>query len=583
MFMLNRIFLIIGLLTLLPWQSAGCRKDTSRLDAPLSIPKDRTDALWQLAPADTAIGVVVAGGSGAMLATAWGELEIGLAEWSDFTAMAAELRAELPAEVFDAEARARMGLDLARDAAVFRTAAGTFMAVLPVADRQAFRTRMGKRVAVTTEEVDGVAFDIFGTEMRCRELDERYLCASDMALLAAAGASDAVAKGIAERPDTLRGHIEALVQPAFLAEHAPVELGRFYSDIGGLDAAVQLSTGTFTARAHLRAKATHPRVGALIEIPDTLAQRAVSGEPTGIWRLRVDIKPLLGDSLTQILTPVADKVGFDPQADVIDNLTGELILSSPKGDADLVVLELGARDGNRLQPLVPMLCIVAHKRLPLVPGLGGQQERCTSRLYPGSLGGELATALSEPLEIALDTTADTLRLRMALPNGSQGKPVDLGPVGRELLTDRWNWAVYGSGHMLADQRKAPLSPRHDLENKLVKSWVWLLMQLHSVGVGIAQRDDGVHALMHVGSQWSNPEPVRTTYQDAINRLLSGEDEEFGAIAELAEEHPDTPFGRSYRAGAIGMMMFAGTVGLATSVGIPEFLQYQQEAQRIEAE
>ena len=41
-----------------------------------------------------------------------------------------------------------------------------------------------------------------------------------------------------------------------------------------------------------------------------------------------------------------------------------------------------------------------------------------------------------------------------------------------------------------------------------------------MGVGI--REDGVHAMVHLSTQWANPDDVVRAYQDALAALLDGD-------------------------------------------------------------
>ncbi len=568
----------ISLFVLLLGCGTGCSKGTPPADGPAANPPGyQTNGLWKLAPADTYVGVVAAPGAGDTLAAAWTALASDLSRWPESKSALAELHAMLPAEVFDPDARSQAGIDLARGAALFVTEQEEVLAVLPIADRAAARARMG----ATTEVVDGVTVDVLGGNMRCRELDARYLCASNTSLFASLGTSEVVATRIAKRPTELRGEIEMFARFELLP--VPAGLGGYFDDVGMFDAALQFSRGAFTIRAHLQARPVHPLVRAFTEVPNSLAQRAAESQPTGLWSVRVPISKLAPAGIAGMLEPMVSAVGVDAQTDIIDNLTGELAAHSitETGADTSLVIALGVQDGRRLQPLIPMLCSMAMSTIPAWE-VAMDGERCTAAIAPESLGSGAGVTLQGPIKLALGAEPNALRLRVALPFERLGTSAGMTPMARELATGDWNWSVYGSGNVTAVDRQ-PGKPALMVPGiPWSKPVMWLAAGFESMGLGLAIRDDGVHALVHLGTQWANPEPVLRAYREIIHRYLNGETKALDELATLAEKHPDTAFGRSYRADPSGLILPSFAVGLVAAVAIPSFMRYVNSSKSTEA-
>lgn len=106
--------------------------------------------------------------------------------------------------------------------------------------------------------------------------------------------------------------------------------------------------------------------------------------------------------------------------------------------------------------------------------------------------------------------------------------------------------------------------------------------MNELGLGVSMRADGLHAMMHVGTQLGNPDDVLARFQDILDTLLDGDESGTSALAELARSHPDTPLGRSYRAGTGSMGTMAMPVGVLAAVAIPAFMTYTKLSRSTEA-
>lgn len=558
---------------------AGCSKGAKPQGSTRDVPSP--DALWALAPADTEIGVVAAGGTGDSLLAAWAELERSLASAPGRTAAMqaglAKIRDELPSQVLDAGAHAKMGLDLGHGAALFVTRSGAVVRVLPVVDRAAFVAATGG----TSAPRDGVDRIDDGT---CKEVASHYVCASEAALLDQVGKSDALASRVARRPADLRGHVEVRVEGRALAEEI-TSMGSMFGEVRGLDAALRLERGAFTVRAHLDASLS-PMLAAFARVPGDLAQAAAATSPTGITRLRMPLAQLLPPNAAMALAPVAAMGNLDIQEDIIENLSGEAVAYAPSGKHVQLVLELGARDGKRLQPLITALCAMGQGTMPMLQ-VEAQGERCKATFDPATLG---AMAAQVPLQgpISAELYAESNRLGIALDlanlaSSTQGGAAEATPVGRALVSGAWSWASWYQGNMLASFQPSQLDSLAGTGGaEDARAMLWTMAHLAELGIGLGIREDGVHALIHAGTQWANPDEVLRAYQDAIAAFLDGDAGATDALRTLAASSPDTVLGRSYRAGAGGMMAGFAGVGMLAAIAIPSYVKYIAKSKATEA-
>jgi hypothetical protein len=574
----NRLVLACCLIALALVGGSGCGKNRKSTHPARIAPA--TEVLWGLAPADTKVGVVVAPGTGALLAAGWAEIERSASRWPTMQAGLAELRAKAPAEVFDAGARGRMGLDLQRGAALFMVSQDELVLVLPVVDRAAFRQRAGGAV----EDVDGVDVDVMGG-YRCREVAEHYVCAGSDAVLAVVGKSDALARRIAERPASLRGSIEIEASIEILDQDRRTELHQTFPGLGVARMAVQLAPGALTMRMYADGRVESAAAEEMLQIPDTLARRAAEARPGGFFRLT---QPGLGEQAAALLTLAGMSLGLELDTEALGELTGEVVATSAAGDVFDFSVQLGARHGKRLQPLVAELCEAAGDAgLPVPVRMEG--ERCKLRVEPLLLtlaGVPPELAFERPIELALAAGDTALVLSVTVGGQAASAGAPLPPLGRELLTEPWAVAMWGRGTALRKMQSAPLlHPAAALQSlssedketvEAVSAAIWFLSHLAELGWGVAMRQDGTHVVLHVGTHWANPGEVVGAYQALLDRMLAGEDIQ-ADLAGLAQRHPRTLLGQSYEAGPGGLLTVALTGGAITAVAIPAFMRYIETA------
>lgn len=572
---MNRSVLACGLLVAALLGSSCSRNARDRRPAGRVT---TTDALWALAPAGTVTGIVVAPGTGNLLLAAWAEAERIVGRWQPLREVLAELRAQAPAELFDEEARARLGIDITRGAAVFLDAEDDGVLVLPVADRARFRQRMG----LGTETAGGVVLDVMG-DLRCREADRHYVCAKNAADLAAVGTSPAMARRVAARPRGLRGAIEIEVGAGGIDEADREEITDNFAGMSSIQLAVQLAPGVLTARAYMDGKATDPFVRDTWQVPATLPRRVAARRPGGTLQLRL---PLFSDETARELAAAAQGMGIELRAEDIASLTGEVVLASASGDVLDVSLQLGARDGKRLQPLVTHLCQEARGlKLPITVRM--QDGRCTARILPTDLalvGVPPSLVPERPLEIVLAAGDTALTVRATMLGQLAARGTEVSALGRELLTEPWTLAVWGQGSMLRRLQAAPALPLARLEGlpEVWKMGAWFLAHVTEIGAGLALREEGVHAVLHVGTHWANPERVLRMYQALVDRMLAGDAGVVADFAGLAAEHPDTPLGRAYASGPGGFLALGVAAGVLAAVAVPAFERFMERSKEYQA-
>ncbi len=564
--------------------AAGCKKNESSSQSK-AVKAPPTDALWALAPADTTVGVVAAAGTGPMLEGAWKEIQRSLGLHPEgkkaVARMQADMRGEVPPEVFDPAMRQQKGIDIARPAAMFVTRDEKWSMILPISDRAAFREAFGGK----TETVDGVAVDVL-EKARCKEIAGFYACADSDAVLATMGASKALQEQIARRPATMRGHIEVIVDGQVLTRAGDLPIGQFFRDIGAVDVAVQFARGSFTVRSHMHAKPAHPILQAFVAMPDDLSKRVAATKPAGIWRMRVPLSQLVPfDKLTRDMSPLVGVAlsGIDLKADLFENLTGEIVVSSPTGASLGLELALGLADGKRLQPLVARLCTLGSGQIPTMKMDG---DRCTAPIDPSALTGRppmTGLPFEGPITLSLAVTDNALTAGVSAKGTGDTAGVPASEIGEDLISGSWNWAMWGYGNMagfVAPPAVAAIKNSPDGDRALLA--LWGLAHITELAIGAGVRDDGVHTLFHVSTQWANPDEVLRPFQTHLTALVQGDAGAVAKLQALGQKAPNSPLGRSHKAGIGGLVAAYSSVGIAAAVAIPAFLKYIRKSKAVEA-
>jgi hypothetical protein len=566
--------------SILVWSS--CSKNDSTASTP-----GATDALWAMAPASADVGVVIAPGTGESLLAAWLAVENSLARQPAGSRILDAIRQELPPEVLDLQAHARFGLGLGLGAAVFVTPDDQAVMILPIANREAFRNALDGK----TEDQNGTTVDLVD-DMRCKMIKDLYACAPSDELLAQMGTSDTLARAVAARPAHLRGHVEVHVDSRRLAENDDVPLASYFHEPGALQAALTLERGVVTARAFLPARPGSPLISAFTRVPDDLARSAVADKkPAGMWRLRVPLNELIPrEQATAELATVASAVaGFDPARDLLDNLTGEMIAYSLPSQEINAAIEIGLHEGKRLQPLLTTACSLA--RLADLPvEITMKDERCVATLDLARLKtldpSLAAMPLDMTLTVSLSATDKALVLHLGTPTGPAPN-VELEPLARSLMTEKWNWAGWSRITFAGGFDGSLFEPlkQHPEGHQAVMLTLWLFGHINEMGSGVAVRDDGVHAILHLSTQWANPDHVLQEFEKHLADMLAGDTTAAARLDALAEKSPDTPLGQAYKAGpgnlftsftGVGVMVMLALLGDQQQDHEPEMIAPEDE-------
>lgn len=443
--------------------AGGCSKSKPSTSVKSAAPS--TNALWALAPADTVVGVVIADGTGPMLDAAIATLKS--AAERRLGAQVGELLAEIPPELrgplFSPDERKKLGLDTSRGAALFVVGEGEeAVAVVPVIDRNAVRALIGAR----TETIDGQPTDV-NEKTWCRDISGHYVCTSKLELLATVGKSDAMAKQIAARPASMRGHVEVLVEGALLASERE-SLQAVMQDVSGIHAVLALEPGGFTARGHMAGTPSEMARQTIGEV-GPLAQRAAKARPAGLTRLQLPlglIMPVIAAKMTDELGPLLASV-IDVKAAILDNITGEIIIVPVKGG---MAIQIGMRDSGKLLPLLGMACKQAAAMLPTVKHDGN---RCSGSIDPALLGKDMP--FDEPISVAVSLDEGAMVAEIGIPmlfgNDVSGG-VDPSAAGRELMSGDWSVAMWGHGLVLRDTQMAQLMKLTGEDTDRVKHKLW---------------------------------------------------------------------------------------------------------------
>lgn len=589
------------------WLSAAfavtaCSKDSSSTPmvtppADLDLPYAATDDIWALAPANTKVAVVIGKGAGTHVLAGLTELESSLSAHPEGAKILREMRDEMrkdmkgdvPDDLLSPATHKQWGLDLSLPIAFFGSSKDDIVAIMPIADENTFMAKMGG----ARDPAKGV--DVYEKSV-CKRVSGRYACAESAHRLDALSAGSAMPASIATRPASMRGHIEVYIDMQNEADRP--KLPAKFGDYPIIHGTVRLERGGFSTHWFMPILGGDAAtIETLTSVPGNLSEHVAKKRPAGYWRVRLPLGMLVPPGAAQQLAPLVI-TGIDPQSDVIDNLTGELLLYAMPNSKIAMALEIGAKDGKKLQPLVDFFCDSAKKNLPAEANkalsISKNGERCKAELELSQLRALLPPEFPEigTIEVEISTSRNALTLEMYVDEDYGSAKVVANPEGKALLTGDWHLGLWGYGAMtsvlqptlLREMNKLPDMTIDEDQRDKVLFGIWLLSHLSEVGMGAGLRRDGIHAMIRVGSQWANPKDVLRDYQKHAAALFGGDESAYKALDKLARKSPKSPFGRSHLAGAGGGPMVATSmVGIAAAVAIPAFLKYIRRSQAIEGE
>jgi hypothetical protein len=501
---------------------AAC-EGSSKLDAVTTAHGD-CDALWDLAPAGTEVGLV-ASPRGLALALDAFRTAAQLVETPDFTTLAPELDV-ITAALFGAPGAAPADAGIAAEPgfAMFITSAGA-LAVMPVIDRDKFvASKHGTRGGSGAGSGSASDDQIHGST--CRTIGTHYVCASTPALFAQLGTGSlrgkpALAGG--------RGDIELYASQVPLFDGTP----------GDVAVVAELSRGTMA----LRGVWTGTPGGGL-------------GKQIGVTAPHVDASKASGFAAANTSAflsglppvPLAGGVTIDQLA---HSFAGPVSAVIPAGTLDFQV-HVPLTDPA---PATTMLehCSELGQLLDLVPVQ--PKNACRFRL-------QASTALE--LDTWVDAAAKELRLAAHRDQPQTGFADVLTPIGRELASGDWTIVFWGRGSMLSSIGVAPAVVPPPPEAATAIHAVALVDEL---GGGLRVDSKGVAFRGVLRTVWANP-PELATRLAAITGAEIAQGTAIAPAAALAAAGRGTPFATDFAAGQGGLIVPAGVLGLATAVLVP---------------
>lgn len=510
-------------LALLSVVAPAC-KNKSKLDDNRG---SQVDALWDLAPDGTQLGIVASAHAVDLAFDAIAAVRE-VSGQSDFTSVKPQI---------DELARAMFGSDSATPAdagygsrpfALFETADGV-VGVMPVVDRDKFMAaKHGTRGSNGDDTLEA---------NKCREMRGYYVCATENAVFDPTKGSlfSRIGKG------SLRGKVDTGGERGDAEVY--VDGVKFLGDTTGtLGMALQLERGAASLTGHWNGKPS----GLLEKVVGVTSPRPQTQGAAGF--VSFDAAPLLA-SVPQI--PIAGGVTTDQLAAA---MVGPITASVPAGTLDIQV-HIPLKD-----PSVATKIIDNCQDISMLFALADKQQpgACRIRLQGTS-----------ELELDLWVEGNELRLGSAKGPAPAGKPGAMTALGRELASKDWTASLWGRGTMLT--LPGELKPSTNVPDELAFG-VHAISLMNELGAAVRVEADGVHFRAAMRTVWSNPPDVVAKYI-----AIPGADIATGtsttAAKQLAATAPSSPFAADFDAGQGGLLIPAAAVGLATAVIIPAINQY----------
>jgi hypothetical protein len=491
----------------------GCSKGKSKLDADRGAD---VDALWDLAPDGTQLGVVAS-------ARAVG---LGFRAIAALRSAASQPDLELAKPQLDALLKGMLGSETAspedagyakdRPFAMFVTTDGV-LGVMPVGDRDKFiAAKHGTRGS-------GSADDTLETNT-CRTIGRHYVCVTQIDMFERLGKGKLRGKlaGVG-----LRGDAELYMADVPL-------LGQ---NKGELMIAAVLEPGEVSLHGNWAGEPDGPLaslVGIAAPQPDT---KGASGF------VALNIAPLLANAPG---IPVAGGVTFDQLA---KSLAGPVTAVIPAGSVDVQIFAPLA-DPKPVQTVIDNC-----KDIGAFFNLAEKQTPGACRIV---LQGTNA--------LELDAWVENGTLRLGAKKGPvpAGKPGGMTAFGRELSSGSWTGAFWGRGTML---NLTGITGAKEEAPREVALGVHAMALVNELGLGVRVSKDGLRFRAALRTAWANPPNV---IDDVVkipgNDILTGKATD--AAQKIATSAPSSPFAADFAAGQGGLMVPAAMIGLASAVVVP---------------
>jgi hypothetical protein len=499
--------------------SGACRKE-----APAHPGMDRAalaelDALWALAPANAAGGIVASARGVAMLEGAAGSLQAAIAIATDLPEHRRKLDEQLRKELGTASlTRAEFGIAKDRGAAVFFVGDDAIV-VLALADRARFLSH--------TRGTKGADGDRIG-ELVCKPVQGRYGCAKSAAQLETLGKGDLKAKLATAGA---RGDIEVVGEGDALQAAAAVQLTRGAATVRGT---ARIKRGP-EVLSRFTAPPARPRVGA--EPPAGFVVANLTG-------FAADVPPI--------------PLGGTTLDAVAKSLQGPLTISVPGGGSLGFDLQQGLADP------APMRALIEH-----CPEL-----LAIANLQATSSGGICKVfLLMPPTELELAVTGQTLRIGT---RPAAGKPVPVTALGGELAAGAWTYAAWGRGAVFGLDPAVLRAVAQIVESRGEEGVGMLhaLAALNELGVAVRVDGDALRFVLGVRTAFANPDVVVAQLSALTVRQIF--DGSAAPIARrIAATRPKAPLAADLDSGPAGYLAMAAALGVPAGIAIPMFLDAQR--------
>ena len=493
----------------------GCSKSKSKLDGDRGAD---ADALWDLAPDGTELGVVASARA----------VELGFRAVAALREATNQPDLQLAKPQVDALFKGMFGSETGtpeeagyaknRAFAMFVTSGGV-LGVMPVGDRNKFMAaKGGKR---------GDKEDTLETNT-CRQIGTHYVCVTQIDMFERLG------KG------KLRGKLQA-VGTRGDAELYLTNLPLLGQNKGELLITAQLDAGQ--ASVHGRWVGTLD--GPLAALAGIVAPKPDTSGAAGF--VAANLAPLLAKAPA---VPVAGGVTLDQ---LTKSLAGPITAVIPASSIDFRI------SAPLADPKPAQTVIDNCKDIGTFFKLAEKQTPGACRIV---LQGTNALELDAWIE------NNTLRLGAAKGPAPAGKPGGMTAWGRELSSGDWTVTTWGRGTM---HNLSGVAPAKEEASREVALGVHAMALLNELGVAARFDTDGVRFRAVMRTVWANPPAV---VADVIklpgNDILDGKATEVGK--QIAARAPSSPFAGDFAAGQGGLITPMAIVSFAAGYVFPEILR-----------
>lgn len=463
------------------------------------------DALWDLAPDGTELGIV-ATPRALTLASHALDTARQLTAMADFAPLKDNVDEVLTGLFGKPDATlADAGLATDKGFAMFVTKDGV-IGTIPVADREKFIALKHGTKGSAADTINGAT---------CKTLKGLYVCATSDAMFDRLGKAPLRGK---PQLAGARGDIEVYA-PGFDALGTP----------GDLAVIAQLSPG----QVELRGRWAGTLGGSLAPYVGLAAPKVDPAGASGF--AAINLAPALKGLPAE---PIAGGVTFEQLATA---LKGPITASCPAGTTDLQ-LHIALADP------APVKTLVEHcDELPVDPRPTTKDGTCRLELPALSLG-------------QVDVWVEGNELRVAQHRGAApaGQPAALTAFGRELATGDWTAVFWGRGTMLNNTGTQPA----DIDDTAAAS-THALALVSELGAGIKLDATGIQLRALVRTVWANPAGLG----DKLAAIPASETLHGGSAAKMLATS-GTPFAADFAAGQGGLMIPAAVVGFGAAIGVP---------------